>query len=87
VKSIQLRRKEATRKFCIKKWKIDPRVSFLSWAGRSMDPVSIDWVLERLGFIHAKTTIPKWIQRGGLDPLDYGLAILLRKLIERIKSI
>ena len=46
-----------------------------------MDPVSIDWVLEKLGFMHAKRTIPKWVQRGAMDPMDLTLALLMGQLL------
>ncbi len=46
-----------------------------------MDPVSIDWVLEKLGFMHAALTIPKWLQRGAMDPMDIALSLLLKQLI------
>ncbi|XP_065669615.1 bridge-like lipid transfer protein family member 1 isoform X3 [Hydra vulgaris] len=69
------------REFRSKGWKVEPRVRFLSWAGQQMDPVSIEWVLEKLGFMHAALTIPKWAQRGALDPLDLTLARLMEKLL------
>ena len=50
-----------------------------------MDPVSIDWVLEKLGFTHANMTIPKWIQRGALDPMDYTLAVVMEHLLVNMK--
>ncbi len=46
-----------------------------------MDPVSIDWVLEKLGFMHAALTIPKWLQRGAMDPMDIALSLLLKQLL------
>ena len=46
-----------------------------------MDPVNIDWVLEKLGFAHAALTIPKWVQRGVMDPMDMVLALLEAQLL------
>ncbi|KAI5636033.1 hypothetical protein NE865_11234 [Phthorimaea operculella] len=52
----------------------------LSWAGKSIEPYGVDYILQKLGFRHARTTIPKWLQRGALDPLDRSLAALLARL-------
>lgn len=54
----------------------------LSWAGRGIEPVGVDYVLQKLGFSHARTTIPKWIQRGIMDPCDLMCASLSTSLIE-----
>ena len=32
--------------------------------GRHIEPYGVDYILQRLGFSHAKTTIPKWLQVG-----------------------
>lgn len=80
-----IKKEERYREFRVKNWKLDPRISLLSWAGKRMEPVSIDWVLERLGFTHAKMTIPKWIQRGALDPMDYTLAMVMGHLLVNMK--
>ena len=69
------------RQFRSKHWKLEPRVRFLSWAGKNMDPVNIDWVLQKLGFSHAQLTIPKWAQRGAMDPMDAFLSLLVDRLL------
>lgn len=56
----------------------------LSWTGRGIEPVGVDYVLQKLGFSHARTTIPKWIQRGIMDPCDLMCASLMESLIERM---
>ncbi len=48
-------------------WELDPHIS---------------WLLERLGFKHAQTTIPKWIQRVAMDPLDMVVANAMELLIK-----
>lgn len=53
----------------------------LSWAGKSIEPYGIDYILNKLGFSHARTTIPKWLQRGVLDPLDKVEAMLMLQLL------
>ena len=35
-----------------------------------------------LGFREARTTIPKWIQRGLMDPLDLGISSLVELLVQ-----
>jgi len=43
-------------------------------------------VLQKLGFSHARTTIPKWIQRGVMDPCDLMCASLVTSLMEYMKD-
>ena len=80
-----IKKEEKYREFRVKNWRLEPRISLLGWAGKRMDPVSIDWVLEKLGFTHANMTIPKWIQRGALDPMDYTLAVVMEHLLVNMK--
>ena len=77
--SVSQRKK--VRQFRSKSWKLEPTIRFLSWAGRRMEGVNIDWVLEKLGFEHARLTIPKWVQRGAMDPMDRFLSVLLYRLL------
>ena len=53
----------------------------LSWAGKRIEAVGVDFILQKLGFQHARLTIPKWMQRGAMDPLDKILSLLVDKLI------
>ena len=55
--------------------------NFQSWAGRKIEPYGVDYILQRLGFSHAKTTIPKWMQRGFLDPLDKILSVIVHQAV------
>ena len=54
----------------------------LSWAGRRIEPYGVDFILNKLGFRHARSTIPKWLQRGSMDPLDKVLAVLVDKTVQ-----
>lgn len=58
----------------------------LSWAGKSIEPYGIDYILQKLGFSHARTTIPKWIQRGFMDPLDKVLAVIMLRMVLAIRE-
>ena len=51
-----------------------------------MEGVNIDWVLEKLGFEHARLTIPKWVQRGVMDPMDRYLSVLLYRLLLAVQE-
>ncbi|KAJ0182155.1 hypothetical protein K1T71_002877 [Dendrolimus kikuchii] len=62
-------------------WHLEPTVRLLSWAGKSIEPYGVDYILQKLGFSHARTTIPKWLQRGTLDPLDKLLSLALLRLV------
>ncbi|EDV19837.1 uncharacterized protein TRIADDRAFT_61706 [Trichoplax adhaerens] len=70
------------RRFTCSHWYLDPKIQFLSWAGERTDPVGIDWVLNKLGFENAHSTIPKYLQRGLLDPMDVFVALVLYEIIK-----
>ncbi|KAH3829895.1 hypothetical protein DPMN_103126 [Dreissena polymorpha] len=69
------------REYQCKTWQLEPTVRFLHWASRQIDPVGVDYVLQKLGFTHARVTIPKWMQRGFMDPSDKILSMLVNKVI------
>ena len=48
--------------FDCKTWHLEPTVRLQSWAGKKIEPYGVDYILQKLGFSHAKTTIPKWMQ-------------------------
>uniref|UniRef100_A0A8C7FYR9 KIAA1109 n=1 Tax=Oncorhynchus kisutch TaxID=8019 RepID=A0A8C7FYR9_ONCKI len=68
------------REFMCNTWQLEPTLRLISWTGRKIDPVGVDYILQKLGFHHARTTIPKWLQRGVMDPLDKVLSVLIKKL-------
>lgn len=74
------------RSYRCKTWHLEPTVRLLSWAGKSIEPYGIDYILQKLGFSHARTTIPKWIQRGFMDPLDKVLAILMLRMVLAVRE-
>lgn len=67
-------------------WHLEPTVRLISWAGSQIEPYGIDYILQRLGFNHARTTIPKWVQRGCMDPLDKILSVIVLKTIQVVKE-
>lgn len=74
------------RHFECKTWHLEPTVRLLSWAGKSIEPYGIDYILNKLGFSHARTTIPKWLQRGIMDPLDNLEALLIIQLLFMVRD-
>ncbi|XP_015586515.1 uncharacterized protein KIAA1109 isoform X3 [Cephus cinctus] len=74
------------RSYRCKTWHLEPTVRLLSWAGKSIEPYGIDYILQKLGFSHARTTIPKWIQRGFMDPLDKVLAVLMLRMVLALRE-
>lgn len=56
-------------------------VRLLSWAGKRIEPYGVEYILNKLGFSQARTTIPKWVQRGSMDPLDKILSLVLLRTI------
>ncbi|KAK9874269.1 hypothetical protein WA026_002622 [Henosepilachna vigintioctopunctata] len=74
------------RDFTCKTWHLEPTVRLLSVAGKYIEPYGIDYILQKLGFSHARVTIPKWMQRGFMDPLDATLAVLTLKMIQVVRG-
>ena len=62
-------------------WKLDPHLVLMSAVSGQFNP-HIKWLLEKLGFANAETTIPKWIQRGAMDPLDKVVATTVEVLVK-----
>ncbi|XP_071510002.1 bridge-like lipid transfer protein family member 1 [Diadema antillarum] len=69
------------RRFVCSTWQLEPTIRLLSWGGKQIEPVGVDYILQKLGFRHARTTIPKWIQRGAMDPADKLLSLLAKNLL------
>ncbi|XP_059164299.1 bridge-like lipid transfer protein family member 1 [Physella acuta] len=74
------------RTFECKTWQLEPTLRLIHWASTQIDPVGADYVLQKLGFSHARVTIPKWVQRGFMDPLDKVLSVLVDKLITALRD-
>ncbi|EFX63557.1 hypothetical protein DAPPUDRAFT_17744, partial [Daphnia pulex] len=67
------------RNYECKTWHLEPTVRLLSWAGKRIEPYGVEYILNKLGFSQARTTIPKWVQRGAMDPLDKILSLVLSR--------
>lgn len=74
------------RSFNCKTWHLEPTIRLLSWAGQQIEPYGIDFILNKLGFSHARTTIPKWLQRGFMDPLDKLQSLLVMQLLLMVEE-
>uniref|UniRef100_A0AAR5PXA5 Bridge-like lipid transfer protein family member 1 C-terminal domain-containing protein n=1 Tax=Dendroctonus ponderosae TaxID=77166 RepID=A0AAR5PXA5_DENPD len=74
------------RDYNCKTWHLEPTVRLLSVAGKYIEPYGIDYILQKLGFSHARTTIPKWLQRGFMDPIDAILAVLTLRVVQIVKE-
>lgn len=74
------------RDYTCKTWHLEPTVRLLSVAGKYIEPYGIDYILQKLGFSHARTTIPKWMQRGFMDPLDAILAVLTLQMVQVVRG-
>ncbi|CAF2399010.1 unnamed protein product [Rotaria sp. Silwood2] len=72
------------------KWKLQPAIKLLTAYGNEVEPFGADYVLQKLGFRHARLTIPKWVQRGIMDPCEQSMTIvqliLIYLLPERFKE-
>ena len=73
------------------KWKLQPTIKLLTAYGNEVEPFGADYILQKLGFRHARLTIPKWLQRGIMDPCEQSMSIVQLFLIfllpERYKEI
>lgn len=74
------------RSFNCKTWHLEPTIRLLSWAGQQIEPYGIDFILNKLGFSHARTTIPKWLQRGCMDPLDKIQSLMIMQLLLMVEK-
>ena len=70
-----------SRQFTCVCWELNPLLNLLSSVSGEFNP-HVSWLLERLGFKHARTTIPKWVQRGAMDPLDKAVAVAVELLVQ-----
>ena len=71
----------SSRQFVCVCWELDPHLLLLTTVSGQFNP-HINWLLEKLGFTHARTTLPKSIQRGAMDPLDMVIASVLELLVK-----
>jgi len=74
------------RKFECNTWHLEPTVRLISTFGSQIEPYGVDLILSKLGFSHARTTIPKWLQRGCMDPMDKIMSIVVLKTIQSVKE-
>lgn len=79
---LEMRLNRDWRDYHCKTWQLEPTVRLLSWAGKSIEPYGVDYILQKLGFSHARITIPKWMQRGFCDPLDKVLSVLIFRMVD-----
>ena len=62
-------------------WKLQPALKLLTAYGGEVEPFGADYILQKLGFRHARLTIPKWVQRGIMDPCEQSMTIVQLILI------
>jgi hypothetical protein len=58
----------------------------ISKFGSSVEPMGVDALLKSLGFHHARSTIPKWFQRGLLDNLDEVMQQLIKVYLKLLSD-
>nr|XP_027205737.1 transmembrane protein KIAA1109-like [Dermatophagoides pteronyssinus] len=71
------------REFICEIWQLEPTVRLHSWASKNIDPYGVDYILQRLGFNQARTTIPKWIQRSTMDMADKIISIVVYQMLKK----
>ena len=74
------------RMFQCKTWHLEPTVRLLSAWGKRIEPYGVEYILSKLGFAEARTTIPKWVQRGAMDPIDKILSLVLSRTIAALRA-
>ena len=70
---------------CIK-WDLNPTLRLIPKFGSSVEPPGVDALLRSLGFHHALTTIPKWLQRGLMDNLNDLIYKLVKSYVKIIQD-
>lgn len=68
------------REFRCETWVCEPRIRFIDYM--KWNPPAIDDILKKLQIFDHRLTIPKWTQRGFLDPCD----LLMATIVEQILS-
>ncbi len=66
-------------------WELNPHLCLLTAVSGQFNP-HISWLLEKLGFKEARTTIPKGLQRGAMDPLDKVISMAVELLVKLTAS-
>ena len=74
------------RQFECNTWHLEPTVRLISTFGSQIEPYGVDYILSQLGFSQARITIPKWLQRGCMDPLDKIMSIIVLKVIQSVRE-
>ena len=74
------------RRFECNTWHLEPTVRLISTFGSQIEPYGVDLILSKLGFSHARITIPKWLQRGCMDPMDKIMSLIVLKIIQSVKE-
>lgn len=75
-------KKKDEREYDCVKWDLEPTLRLISKFGSSVEPLGVDGLLKNLGFHHARSTIPKWLQRGLLDNLNEIMDALIKVYIK-----
>uniref|UniRef100_A0A914WS45 Bridge-like lipid transfer protein family member 1 C-terminal domain-containing protein n=1 Tax=Plectus sambesii TaxID=2011161 RepID=A0A914WS45_9BILA len=70
-----------TREFRCETWICEPRIRFIDYM--KWNPPAIDDILKKLQIFDHRLTIPKWTQRGFLDPCD----LLMATIVERVLAL
>ena len=63
------------------KWRLQPTIKLLTAYGKEVEPFGADYILQKLGFRHARLTIPKSLQRGVMDPCEQSMTVVQLILI------
>ena len=74
------------RRFKCDTWHLEPTVRLISTFGSQIEPYGVDLILSKLGFSQARITIPKWLQRGCMDPLDKIMSTIVLQVIQSVKE-
>jgi len=67
-------------------WELNPELCLLTGTVSGQFNPRISWLLEKLGFKEARTTIPKSLQRGAMDPLDKVVSMAVELLVKLTAS-
>jgi hypothetical protein len=66
---------------CVR-WELEPTLRLIPRFGNQVEPPGVDALLKSLGFHQARSTIPKWLQRGLLDNLNEVMDKLIKVYVK-----
>lgn len=63
-------------------WELEPTLRLMPRFGNQVEPLGVDALLKSLGLMQARSTVPKWLQRGLFDNLNEIMHKLIKSYVK-----